>query len=116
VRVVDLDLDEQLALCALLGHLVTADGVVTLMEKGEIDALGRALGLERFRRTVHGARKSFADREALLSYTRGVIDRPRSRTLVLQILADCALSDGLDAREAEFIRAVAALWDLESPL
>jgi len=100
---------EQSVLAALIGHLIRVDGQLS---DDEIDAMSKVaseMGQEQWRtafRAVHGKYRTTKD---VLAFAESVV-RNNARTKIQSVLADVAASDWLDAKEANFLGALANRW------
>jgi len=105
----DLNPNESAVLCALVGHMIRADGQVTDEEIDAMSKIADDMGLDQWRtafRAVHGQYKTT---DAVLEFAK-TVERKEAKVCIESVLGDVAASDLLVASETRFLAAVTQNW------
>ena len=90
----------------LLTQMMFADGEISFDELTELEELAVEFG-DDFQRAVE--RSQVKSREEALAGVAGVT-RPEARQLILTVLHDMAVADGLEDAEKQLMDAVREIW------
>lgn len=90
----------------LLTQMMFADGEISFDELTELEELAVEFG-DDFQRAIE--RSQIKSREEALAGVASV-DRPEARQLILTILHDMAVADGLEEAERRLLESVRAVW------
>ncbi len=106
----DLTPNEQLVLCALVGHMIRADGQVTDEEIDAMSKVAEEMGQDQWRKAFRAVHGKYTDTESVLELAKSV-ERPEVRERIASVLGDVAVSDLLVHEESSILAALASAWE-----
>lgn len=107
----DLTHEEQLALVALIGVMVSADSDVSEEEQALIARVATVLGDEAYQALADEADERFTDEEDLRTFLSG-LQRQDARELIYGTALEAALPDTVDRRESSLLGWLATAWNV----
>jgi uncharacterized tellurite resistance protein B-like protein len=106
----ELNENEQRVLCALVGHMIRADGQLTDEEIDAMSQVADEMGLDQWRAAFRAVLGKYPDTESVIALAQSVT-RNEARDRIVSVLGDVARSDALDASETRFLGALTRSWD-----
>lgn len=108
----ELDRDEQIALVALLGKLLVADGGGSDGEGRKVAEVVTALGQDAYDSAFEEAQDRYQEIDELKALLRR-IGRQDARELIFATLMDVSIVDGMRSAEADLLEWLEAEWRIE---